>query len=113
MEEGIEPLLKSIATGLNLPPQCKVHKVVDVRNKLLTQLHCSKPMTVVIKQVDLCIQMPARAALAGTIRDTKKVPDPDLLFQMALTSVSALGSSTTMEDVFSHELYPYLLSIFE
>ena len=68
-------------------------------------------MTVVIKKVDLCIQMPARAALAGTTNDTKKVPDPDLLFQKALASVSALGSSTNIEDVFSHELYPYLLSI--
>ena len=109
----MESQLKRPATGLNSPPQCNVHKAVDVGNKLLTQLHGSNPMTVVIKKVDLCIQMPATANLAGTAHDTKKVHNPNLLFQRAIPSVSALGFSSTMADVFSHELHPYPLSIFE
>ena len=52
-------------------------------------------------------------SIAGTTRDAKKVPDPDLLFQRELASVSSLDSSTTMEDIVSHELYPYSLLIFE
>ena len=63
IEKGIESQLKSIATGFNSPPQCNIHKAFDVGNKLLTQLHRSNPTTVVIKNVDLCIQMTARAAL--------------------------------------------------
>ena len=70
-------------------------------------------MTVVIKKVDLCVQMPARSDLPSATGGSKKVLDPDLLFQRAMSCVASLGSSTTMEEVFRYELSPYPLSIFE
>ena len=70
-------------------------------------------MTVVIKKVDLCVQMPSRSNLPSATGGSKKVLDPDLLFQRAMSCVASLGSSTTMEEVFRYELSPYPLSIFE
>ena len=70
-------------------------------------------MTVVIKKVDLCVQMPARSDLPSATGGSKKVLDPDLLFQRAMSCVASLGSSTTMEEVFRYEFSPYPLSIFE
>ena len=60
------------------------------------------PVTMVMKKDDLCIHMPTRSFLTGTARDTEKVPDPDLLFQRVSAFVSAMGVSTSMEDVFFH-----------
>ena len=70
-------------------------------------------MTVVIKKVDLCVQMPARSDLPSATGGSKKVLGPDLLFHRALPCVASLGSSTTMEEVFWYELSPYPRSIFE
>ena len=78
MQEGIVSQLKNIATGLNSPLECNVHKDVDVGNSLLTHLDGSNLMIGMIKKVYLCIQMPTRSSLGGATCDTKIVPDPDL-----------------------------------
>ena len=113
LQDGIEAQLKSIAAGLIAPSKCNVHEAVTVGNLLLSNLCGQNPMTVVIKKVDLCVQMPARSDLPSATGGSKKVLDPDLLFQRAMSCVTSLGSSTTMEEVFRYELSPYPLSIFE
>ena len=113
LQDGIEAQLKSIAAGLIAPSKCKVHEAVTVGSLLLSNLCGQNPMTVVIKKVDLCVQMPARSDLPSATGGSKKVLDPDLLFQRAMSCVASLGSSTTMEEVFRYELSPYPLSIFE
>ena len=113
LQDGIEAQLKSIAAGLIAPSKCNVHEAVTVGNLLLSNLCSQNPMTVVIKKVDFCVQMRARSDLPSATGGSKKVLDPDLLFQRAMSCVASLGSSTTMEEVFRYELSPYPLSIFE
>ena len=124
LQDGIEAQLKSIAAGLIAPSKCNVHEAGLIAPSkcnvheavtviLFSNLCGQNPMTVVIKKVDLCVQMPARSDLPSATGGSKKVLDPDLLFQRAMSCVASLGSSTTMEEVFRYELSPYPLSIFE
>ena len=94
LQDGIEAQLKSIATGLIAPSKCNVHEAVTVGNLLLSNLCGQNPMTVVIKKVYLCVQMPARSDLPSATVGSKKVLDPDLLFQRVMSCVASLGSST-------------------
>ena len=113
LQDGIKAQLKSIATGLIAPSKCNVHEAVTVGNLLPSNLCGQNPMTVVIKKVDLCIQMPARSDLPSATGGSKKVLDLYLLFQRAMSCVASMGFSTTMEEVFRYELSSYPLSTFE
>ena len=107
--------LVNIATGLQAPESCNVHKSFNVGVAILESMQQQNPLTVKIPKAILAVRIPSKAVVS-----TKKQTncpsdqlDPELILQRALRLIVNKDVSISLEDCLKYEMHKLALPIFD
>ena len=110
---NVERCESRFINGRQCPSLCvNVHLAYERGNQLISKLAGSNPLTVAIKKVDICTQMPIRAAIDITNTTTHPPIDPNFIFQRAFAQASNSEMPISMKECLAYELSPFPMSLF-